>query len=213
MKKETVTQKVVADHLGISTRMVRKLLEMGVFVKEPDGKLDLDKCRMAYLNHLREQAAGRKSDHGSYDLISERARLAKAQADKTELEVEIMQETLLPAENVLQEWQACISACRAKLLAIPSKLAFQISGLKEPSEVERFLKRTIGETLMELSDYDPPTEPDPSESIKDVDAPARADSKPVGRRTSKAKSGSKQRTRKVGNRSRPVSKGDDGRSK
>lgn len=196
---ETVTQKVVAEWLGMSPRNVRKYIEKGIFVKEADGKLDLKKCVIAYTKHLREEAAGRKSEKGDYDLVSERARLAKAQADKTELEVEVMRENLLPAEDVLQEWQACVTACRAKLLAIPTKSAFQIVNLQETHEIERFLKRAISETLTELSDYEPAPEPDDSESVPDVDTSARTKRKPVGGSAPKTKSGRKRRARKVEN--------------
>lgn len=208
-----VTQKEAAKWFNIDPRTLRKKIKDGDIEKEPDGRIDIEKWIPRQFSSLRETAAGRKSDNTQYDLVGERARLAKAQADKTELEVDVMREKLLPADAVLQEWQACVSACRSKLLSLPSKLAFQIATLKEASEIERFLKRSVGETLTELSEYEPVIEPDNSPGSKNVDTTTGADSKPVGRRKPKAKSGSKQRTRKVGNRSRSLSKGDDGRSK
>jgi hypothetical protein len=47
----------------------------------------LDKWRLAYCANLREVAAGRKSEAGGLDLTAERARLAKLQADKVEIEL------------------------------------------------------------------------------------------------------------------------------
>lgn len=195
----TVTQQELADYLDISARMVRYLLEEGVFHKEANGKLDKDKCRIAYIRHLREQAAGRKSEHTEYDLIGERARLAKAQADKTELEVGTLQGKLLLAEDVLKEWQKLLAACKAKLMAIPTKCALQIVSLQEPTEIERFLKRMIYEALTELSRYEPDIVSNGDSGSENTGTTARTDSKPVGRQKPKIKSRGKRRTRKVAN--------------
>ncbi|KJS40366.1 MAG: hypothetical protein VR70_05865 [Rhodospirillaceae bacterium BRH_c57] len=78
------TQGEVAEHLDLSDRSVRDLISRGVFSKTGRGALDLDACRVSYLRHLRERAAGRASDAAEAEGLNievERARLAKEQAD------------------------------------------------------------------------------------------------------------------------------------
>ena len=77
----------LADHLGLSVARISQLKSAGILPDAPRGKHDLDACRCAYLKHLREVAAGRGSrDGGGLDLVEERARLARAQAEKVERE-------------------------------------------------------------------------------------------------------------------------------
>lgn len=202
---------VIARFLNLTERRIQQLARDGIIPKPDKGKYDLVRCVQQYVQYLQERAYG--SGDTPHDTHLERARLIKAQADKTELEVAAMREQVVTIEMVEHDWMKHVSACRMRILGIPSKSAFQIATLKEPAEIENFLKRAIYEALSELThDDDELPEPE-AESKKSVDTPTGADSKPVGRPKSKAKSGGKRRARKVENRSRTVSKGDDGRSK
>lgn len=78
------TQADVARHLDLSQQAISKLKNAGV-ITAPAGRngYDLDACRIAYVRHLRNSAAGRDSARvGS--LEAERARLAAAQAEAQE---------------------------------------------------------------------------------------------------------------------------------
>lgn len=79
------TQRDIADHLGITQPAVAGLVRDGVITPAARGSYDLDVARLAYCSHLREQAAGRASQPGAaFDLATERARLAAAQAEAQE---------------------------------------------------------------------------------------------------------------------------------
>ncbi len=86
------TQVEVGEHLGISQQAVADLLRRKIIPSGGGrGSLDVDDCRLAYLHHLREQAAGRLGvGAGELDLVEERARLAKAQADQQEMRNDLM---------------------------------------------------------------------------------------------------------------------------
>jgi terminase small subunit / prophage DNA-packing protein len=63
----------------------------------------LDTVRVAYIRRLREQAAGRYSE-GPLDLVNERARLAKEQADRLEMQNAVTRKEMAPViiiEHVL----------------------------------------------------------------------------------------------------------------
>ena len=80
---------------------------------------------------------------------------------------------------------AMVNACRSKLLSIPTKVAYQISNLKDPEEIENFLKRTIHEALTELASYEhddnQDLQPDDQDGDIGLDAAAGIDGEPVGR--------------------------------
>ncbi|MBP0492098.1 hypothetical protein [Roseomonas indoligenes] len=67
----------VAEHLDLTDRSVRELQKRGVLPQGKRGALDLGECRLAYIRHLREQAAGRAGTKDSkHSLATERARLS-----------------------------------------------------------------------------------------------------------------------------------------
>ncbi len=186
---------VIARFLNLTERRVQQLARDGIIPKAEKGKYDLVRCVQQYVRYLQERAYG--SGDTAQDSYHERARLIKAQADKTELEVAEMRGQLMPIEIIENDWMQHVSSCRMRLLAIPSKSAFQIASLKEPAQIERFLKAAIYEALSELAhDDDAVSEPE-AESPASVDAAAGTDGKPVGGRAPKTKPGGKRRTRKV----------------
>jgi phage terminase Nu1 subunit (DNA packaging protein) len=185
---------VIARFLNLTERRVQQLARDGIIPKAEKGKYDLVRCVQQYVRYLQDRAYGNAD--APRDTHHERARLIKAQADKTELEVAALRNQLIPIETIEHDWMQQVSACRMRLLAIPSKSAFQIAALKQPTEIERFLKAAIYEALSELAHDEPLPEAD-AESAPSVDAAAGVDRKPVGGRKPKTKPGSKRRTRKV----------------
>lgn len=89
------------------------------------------------------------------DLTKERARLASAQADKTEIQVLALRKEMLPAEEVERVWTGMVMNFRAKILVLPSRLATRLAGMKKAIEIQELLKKTMYEALDELSDYNP----------------------------------------------------------
>lgn len=148
MQKQKWTISGLALELGVDRRTLGKKLHN---LKPIDSSGRIKYYHLADVHKL--LTTPEDDEPGNYE--QHRTRLAKAQADKTELEVQTLRANLLPAEEVLAEIQNMVTACRARLLAIPTKSAFQISALKTPQEIERFLKSQINEALHELANYAP----------------------------------------------------------
>lgn len=112
----------------------------------------------------------------------QQARLSKARADKTELEIQVMKGKLIPAERVEQVWGEMISAFRAKTLSIPTRAAQVIAGMTNKFEVETTLRSMVFESLKELADYAPDQygSVDSVEGGEDGSAAARSDGESVG---------------------------------
>ena len=83
-----------------------------------------------------------------------RARLTEAKADIAEIEAELKKGTTHAAEAVAAVWADMIGNARAKLLALPTKLAGALDGL-EITEREALIKDGVNEALRELSEYSP----------------------------------------------------------
>lgn len=112
------TQAEIAEHLDVSTRRVRELaVEWGIDSRE----VALGEWRLRYIRKLREEAAGRAAT-GDLDLVAERARLAKVQADRIEMQNAVTRKELAPVE-LIEEVLTKAGAKAAKLLdTIPGEL-------------------------------------------------------------------------------------------
>jgi phage terminase Nu1 subunit (DNA packaging protein) len=86
------------------------------------------------------------------DLTRERARLAKEQADKLEMENAQARGELVPGDQV-EAWGVRLAGeIRTKCLAVPSRAAPAVFGLKTIAEVEATLRRFQTEALEALAD-------------------------------------------------------------
>lgn len=99
---------------------------------------------------VRWLVARRTTAEGDLDLDQERARLAKAQADKTEQEVELRAGRMLDAGDVDQWVAGMINTAKQRLLEIPASVAARV-----PSEVsvqvEADTRRLLYEALCDLA--------------------------------------------------------------
>ncbi len=85
------------------------------------------------------------------DLTAERARLAKAQADDREMKNDLARgEQITVAEFHLMV-TAAFARVRAKLLALPSKMAPLVMSAKTAAEAQALLRDTVHEALGELA--------------------------------------------------------------
>ena len=106
----------------------------------------------AYTAHLREIAAGRSNGEDDLDLVAERARLAKEQADAQEMKNAAMRGELLPRADVDAAVTGAFARVRARLISIPVKLAPVVMTVETPTEAQAAIRDAIYEALRELSD-------------------------------------------------------------
>ncbi len=85
------------------------------------------------------------------NLQEERAKLAKAQTEKTQYETEKLKKNLVSAEDVVSEWSKYINNVRSKLLLLPTKMSKDLKGITEAKDIERILEDAIYECLTDLS--------------------------------------------------------------
>jgi len=90
-------------------------------------------------------------DQGALDHTHESARLKKAQADKTELEVSVLRGDLIHADEVSLDWAEMVTAFRSKILNLPATAAVRVVGLSL-KEIETELKDLVFQALTELKE-------------------------------------------------------------
>ena len=102
--------------------------------------------------------AGVAEDGEVYHYETERARLTKAQADKTELEAAELAGHLVRVDEVETEWGRMCGAVRARILSLPTKAAPRVRVAINDEEAAAILEVEAIEALDELSkDGLPPT--------------------------------------------------------
>ena len=91
-----------------------------------------------------------QENQNKLDLTQERAKLAIEQAANLRLNREITQGKYAEVEVVQKRWEELVLAARAKLLALPSRVAPLVQNL-ETIDAELCIKDAIYEALEELS--------------------------------------------------------------
>lgn len=197
MSNPTVSLATLAKLFNLTERRIQQLARDGIIPKpEKSGRYDLIGCVQGYVKYLQDRASGR-TEIEPQDTYIERARLLKAQADKTELEVKAMNGELIAADEIESLWSGLVASFRARLLALPVRCAHKVMSLKTYQEIESVLRAHVFEALSELSRYDP-AESEPAtepllqqdiapesdgfaeESGEPVSPAAKSDDQPVG---------------------------------
>lgn len=146
-----VSPEVLAKFLRVNTSRVHQMAREGIIPKPRGGRAnwDLMACIHAYWDY-KEQSAG-KPESKDADYWLEKTRLTKAQADKEELIIAEKRNELISAEEIYQRFVNCVLACRAKLLSLPTKMAYELIEINNPNIIKNKLEQTIDEALLELA--------------------------------------------------------------
>jgi len=87
------------------------------------------------------------------DLSQERARLAREQADRLELQNAERRRELVQVSDMEKNWaRVGVVAIKSRALALPSKFAPELAGVSNYKEVKEILNGAIRELLQELVD-------------------------------------------------------------
>lgn len=130
--------------LGISAVRVRELSRRGVFKSSGHGKWDPAQVVPAYCESLRKTAAGRASSDGEgLELTAERAKLARAQRIRTELQIAAERGALVSAQDVARDAAQLGTVVIAGLYNLPSRVSDSVAGMRSGFEIDRTITREI----------------------------------------------------------------------
>jgi len=156
MTEITYNQIQAAHVLGVTTRTLRAWDDLPEPPPRTQGKRGQANSYPArelvawYLDYKINQLIG-NVDGEVLDLNQERARLARAQTSRQELAIQRERGELLPAPLITVTWQSLVGAARARLLAIPSKLAARLASENRVPVIQAELQREVYEALNELA--------------------------------------------------------------
>jgi phage terminase Nu1 subunit (DNA packaging protein) len=148
----TVDLKQVAKALNVSERRVQQLTKEGL-PKEDRGKYDLGKCMLWYIRYLQAalEASGRRdsTDEDYGGMREERARLLRAEAELKEIELAKERGQVVTIADVEREWSAIVLSVKARIMAIPPRLAPEILGetsrVMAQAKIEKYCKEALAQ--------------------------------------------------------------------
>lgn len=146
------TRRQVAAFFGVHPMTITKWQDQGMPIAQHGGKGIESKYRLADVIKWRiDSELQRLGMHRgeALNLEVESARLKRAQAEKTELDVNARRGELLEVEDVEREWSKIIAASKAKLLVLPGLMVQR--GLIEP-RAEDEARDIVEDALRELAD-------------------------------------------------------------
>lgn len=153
---DTATADQLGALLDISGRRVRELAAEGVF-QRAGGRYAVLPCVHAYIADLRTRERAKPGPDplvvaAALDGRQQRARLAKLQADRVELEIQRERGRLVDAEAIKVAYVTLVTQARNRLLAVPGAAKGHMPHLTV-DEVE-MLEGLIAAALEEVADGD-----------------------------------------------------------
>ena len=150
-----MTKSQVAEMLGVSVRTVSDFQRDPDFPtpEREDGRNSYDAAAVHAWALDREIAKLIESEDGKMlDLNHERARLAKAQADRQEIALARERGLVIGIPEAVSVLSDDYSRVRARLLALPPKCAPLVHRAESVTEIRETLDDAVRDALAELSD-------------------------------------------------------------
>jgi len=158
-----LTQKELAELLGLTSRQIRNLTEEGILKTEPLGAREFypwpasNHRYIAYKVERSRPAASSKEEHL-------RARKLAAETEIAELKAAEARRELIPFDLHVARVAQLLDRLRGRLLAVPGYWAPEVVGLKDVKQAVGRLRPLMAELLDSLSriseDWDGDSQPD-----------------------------------------------------
>ena len=152
-----VSSTVLADMFGLTTRRIRMLADEGIIHKTSRGRYNLQENIKSYIVYLKANQDLKEKiiDDDKLDPDEERALLTRRQREKLELELAAMKGQMHFSNDVERVMNDMLANFRAKIIALPTKIAPILIARNDISEIQELLQREFFDVLTELSCYDP----------------------------------------------------------
>lgn len=149
---------VIAKLFGVSTRRVEQLKTEGIIKGQgKPTKYDLLPTIQAYIKYLSDKANGREKKETMANLeeakLTAEVEIKKSKAEAARLELKELQGKMHRAEDVEAIFTDHVLFLRSMLLAMPGKLAVDLSGEHTAAEQAETVKREVYYILNNLADY------------------------------------------------------------
>ena len=149
----------IAKIFGVSTRRVEQLKTEGIIKGQgKPTKYDFIPTIQAYIKYLSDKANGREKKETTAELekekLSAEVALKKSKADMAELELRELQGDMHRAEDVEAVMTDHVLLIRSMILALPSRLAVDVSNVKTAADASEIIKAECYAMLNQLAAYE-----------------------------------------------------------
>lgn len=146
-----VSQKELAQCLGISTRQVRNLKGEGLFqLAVGERKYRLEKCVQEYIDFKINAEMGRRTSISKEQIQAEHEEVKK---QISRLKLRKLRRELHEAADVEYFLSDMLIRFKNRLMSIPSKLALVIAGETDINKLMVLIQKELLDALEELSEY------------------------------------------------------------
>lgn len=142
-----IALKIIRQYTGIPEQTLSRWFQQELI---PDDH-DLAIVTTAVVNHYKQQLKAKFEKTEKDPLYQEKVRETKARADKLEIENQVTSGELVLVDEVEKTWLEYIMKVRSHLLAMPSKLALELSGMTDPNLIQDRIEKEVYQALEELS--------------------------------------------------------------
>lgn len=150
MSDGTIDVHALAKLLNLDIRRIQQLAAEGHVFKAERGRYHLARSINGYCKFMQKANGGSDQDPNSFS--TQRTRLTRARADLIEMEREERSGMLIPADQVEEAWIKITSVIRARMLAMPAKLAPRMAAAKSSAEAREILDGEFTNALVEIAE-------------------------------------------------------------
>ncbi len=153
----TVNSASLEKMIGVSDRRIRQLAEEGIVVRAAKGRYKMVESITNYILSLKVamEAAGTDFQDGELDLEEEKAIHERVKRHISELKLQVMKGELHRSGDVERVMTDMLVSIRARLLAMPTKLAPLLVARNDAGYIRTAINREVLDALNELKDYSP----------------------------------------------------------
>jgi phage terminase Nu1 subunit (DNA packaging protein) len=149
------TKPTIASYSSITSYSTKTVKEkLAKLFESPSARPELPDFVEAVIADLSQTAAGRNkpSPEGQLDPHHQRARKDKEHADKLQMENELRRGELVEEEEIRRAWIQISTSIRVGLMALPSRMALEISAMDSPRLIQIRLDEEVRAVLTALAD-------------------------------------------------------------
>ena len=150
----------LAKILELTPQRIRDLTRSGILKKHriaPGERYCLEESVRAYVNYLRELAKAKQKDQTTANAEQRKAEaeadLKRSKADISMLQLKELEGKMHRSEDVEAVMSDLVYAIRSMLIALPGRLAVDVSSAASAPEASEIIRIEVYKILEELSEY------------------------------------------------------------
>lgn len=173
-----MSRKDIGKLFGVNSTAVTHWFQRGDCPRNQDGTYNLE----AVIEWRKTQGATKTGTDGSYG--DHRTRKIKAEADKVEIQVDLIRKDVIPIQTVKAGLQDMLVAFRGRIMNIARSISPVLAGMDDSGKIQDLIEERHIEALEELSTYNPDDVPMGDDEVGE--APKTAVGQRMGRPRKKA---------------------------